>query len=156
PSPLRAEGLAGAEGHRALLDRLVRAGAGGPHDPQGALMRVTVVGAGRSGLAVARFCAARGDEVLLTDRNPDPIAPGAVPESVRLELGGHRAASFTGADLVVVSPGVPDIPELRAARAAGVKVIGEIELAGQNLRAPVVAITGTNGKSTTTALAGAI
>src|SRR5690606_35603124 len=75
-----------------------------------------------------------------------------------LELGGHVPGSFTGADLVVMSPGVPELAETRAARAAGVEVIAEIELAYRFLHpdAHLVAITGTNGKSTTTALTGAL
>jgi UDP-N-acetylmuramoylalanine--D-glutamate ligase len=117
-------------------------------------MRVVVVGAAKTGLAVARFCAARGDEVVLTDRAK--VVAGDVPAGVRLELGGHREASFRSAELVVVSPGVPEIAELASARKAGVPVIGEIELAARQVAAPIIAITGTNGKSTTTALAGAI
>jgi len=75
---------------------------------------------------------------------------------VRWELGGHDAATFTAADLVVMSPGVPTLPEMVAARAAGVEVIAEIELAYRFLDpgATLIAITGTNGKSTTTALTG--
>ena len=72
-----------------------------------------------------------------------------------LELGTHRADSFTGADLIVLSPGVPmELPEVALARAAGVPVIGELELASRWVRGPVVAITGTKGKSTTTTLVG--
>jgi UDP-N-acetylmuramoylalanine--D-glutamate ligase len=104
-------------------------------------------------LAVARFCAARGDQVILTDRKSGPVD---APADVMLELGGHREASFVHADLIVVSPGVPEIPELAAARRAGVPVIGEIELGARQVTAPIVAITGTNGKSTTTALCGEI
>jgi UDP-N-acetylmuramoylalanine--D-glutamate ligase len=119
-------------------------------------MRVLVVGAARTGLAVTRYCARRGDEVTLTDRRTELHVDDGLPAGVRLELGAHRLASFTGAELIVVSPGVPEIPELAAARRAGVPVIGEIELAACAVDAPIVAITGTNGKSTTTALCGAI
>jgi UDP-N-acetylmuramoylalanine--D-glutamate ligase len=71
---------------------------------------------------------------------------------VRLELGGHRRQRFTTAAMVVVSPGVPwDLPELAAARAAGVPVMAEIELAFRHLRGRVAAVTGTKGKSTTAA-----
>ncbi len=70
------------------------------------------------------------------------------------ELGGHKRETFLGADLIVLSPGVPEIPELAAARAAGVEVTGELELASQFVAATIVAITGTNGKSTTTTLVG--
>ena len=74
---------------------------------------------------------------------------------VTLELGGHNGESFETADLIVLSPGVPiDLPEITRARAAGVPVIGELELAARWLRGPIVAITGTKGKSTTTTLVG--
>ncbi len=123
--------------------------------------RVVVVGLAQTGIAVARFCAARGAHVVVTDRAPAERlsarieALGAV---ATLELGGHELASFTGADLIVMSPGVPELDETRAARAAGVEVIAEIELAYRFLHpdAQLIAITGTNGKSTTTALAGAL
>ena len=118
--------------------------------------RVLVVGAARSGVAAALLLARRGARVTLTDRKP------AIPESdtltsagVALELGTHRADAFTGADLIVLSPGVPmELPEVALARAAGVPVIGELELASRWVRGPVVAITGTKGKSTTTTLVG--
>src|SRR5688572_20811725 len=78
-------------------------------------------------------------------------------EGIRLEAGGHRRESFTAADLVVVSPGVPwELPELEAARAAGVPVMAELELAYRCLRGTVAAVTGTKGKSTTTAALGAM
>jgi UDP-N-acetylmuramoylalanine--D-glutamate ligase len=107
-------------------------------------------------VAAARFCAGRGDEVVLTDRKTDAVRPSELPAGVKLELGTHRAESFLRADVIVVSPGVPPIAELEAARLAGVTVIGELELAAREVRAPIAAITGTNGKSTTTSLAGAI
>ena len=76
---------------------------------------------------------------------------------IPLELGGHRMESFTAADLIVVSPGVPHtIPPLAAARANGVPVIGEMELAGRFIGEPIVAVTGTNGKTTVTELVGAM
>ena len=123
---------------------------------------VVVVGLAQTGIAVAKFCARRGARVIVTDGNPaDKLAAqmaqlDGVP--VTWQLGGHDTATFTSADLVVMSPGVPTLPEMIAARAAGVEVIAEIELAYRFL-APgttVVAITGTNGKSTTTALTGAL
>src|SRR5262249_5607370 len=122
--------------------------------------RVVVVGLALTGVAVARFCARRGAHVTITDGKPaDKLAAqmadlAGVP--VTWELGGHRTETFTRADLVVMSPGVPTLPEMIAARAAGVEVIAEIELAYRFLhpRATLIAITGTNGKSTTTALTG--
>jgi len=118
--------------------------------------RVLVVGAARSGVAAAALLARRGARVTLTDRK-DAIAeaPALIEAGVVLELGGHHIGSFEGADLVVTSPGVPlDLPEVARARAAGVPVVGELELASRWLRGPLVAITGTKGKSTTTTLVG--
>ncbi len=121
---------------------------------------VVVVGLALTGIAVAKFCARRGARVIVTDGKP----PEKLADQMKLldgvpvvwELGGHRVETFTGADLVVVSPGVPMLPAMIAARNAGVEVIAEIELAYRFLdpRAQLVAITGTNGKSTTTALTG--
>jgi len=133
--------------------------------------RVLVVGLAQTGIAVARFAARRGARVVLNDGKPaealgervaalraalDPIGP--LEHEVELALGGHPEEAFTGADLVVMSPGVPELPAMTAARAAGVEVIAEIELAYRFLHpeALLVAITGTNGKSTTTALAGSL
>jgi UDP-N-acetylmuramoylalanine--D-glutamate ligase len=118
--------------------------------------RVTVVGAAESGLAAAAELARRGASVTLTDQRPDvPAAEPLGAQGVALELGGHRRESFVGADLVVLSPGVPvDQPDVQAARARGVRVIGEIELASRWLQGRVIAITGTKGKSTTTTLTG--
>ncbi len=124
--------------------------------------KVTVVGLAKSGVAAARLCAREGAAVTVTDRRAaaDLAGPLAALDGVpvRRALGGHDPADFEGADLVVASPGVPlSIPELRVARARGVPVWGEVELAARFLGgAPIVAITGTNGKSTTTALAGAL
>ena len=119
-------------------------------------MRVVVVGAARTGISVAKFCAARGDEVVVNDKT-EAIRAFQLPAGVKLELGGHPRGLFESADLIVISPGVPtDLPELEAARKKGVEVIGEIELAARQVTGPIVAITGTNGKSTTTALCGEI
>ncbi len=120
--------------------------------------RVTVVGAARSGMAAAELLARRGARVTLSDTRPDLAEPDATKlraAGVALELGGHRDGTFTGADLIVMSPGVPpEIPVIAAARAAGVPVMGEVELAFRWLKGRVIAITGTKGKSTTTALTG--
>jgi UDP-N-acetylmuramoylalanine--D-glutamate ligase len=123
---------------------------------------VTVVGLARSGIAAARLAARAGAVVTVTDRRAAADLGRELEAlhglGVRRTLGGHDGADFTKADLVVVSPGVPlAIPEIQAALRAGVPVWGEVELAWRFLGAvPVVAITGTNGKSTTTALAGAL
>src|SRR3954470_9219142 len=124
--------------------------------------QVVVVGLALTGVAVAKFCARRGARVFVTDGKPaDKLADqmkllDGVP--VTWQLGGHDLATFTSADLVVMSPGVPTLPEMVDARAAGVEVIAEIELAYRFLDpgATLIAITGTNGKSTTTALTGAL
>ena len=118
--------------------------------------QVLVVGAARSGVAAAHLLARRGATVTLTDRKPDiPEAAELQAAGVRLELGGHTMRSFESAHLVVMSPGVPlELPEVSRARALGIPVIGELELASRWLRGPIVAITGTKGKSTTTTLVG--
>ncbi|MBK7538215.1 MAG: UDP-N-acetylmuramoyl-L-alanine--D-glutamate ligase [Myxococcales bacterium] len=124
--------------------------------------KVMVVGLAQTGVALARFCAQRGAQVTVTDAKPAEKLSAQVAQlaqvGVTWELGGHVLASFTSADLVVVSPGVPDLAEMKAARAAGVPVWAEIELAFRFLHpeAVLLAITGTNGKSTTTALTGAL
>ncbi len=118
--------------------------------------RVVVVGAARSGIAAAELLARRGARVTLSE------ASGAVGGLERLraarvdvERGGHRAATLAAAELVVLSPGVsPRLPVVDAVRRRGTPVISEVELAARWLRGPVVAITGTKGKSTTTVLAG--
>lgn len=125
--------------------------------------RVVVVGLGRSGRAAARLLLREGARVLVTDSRTGPqIARAGESEAVAalsdagalIELGGHTEETFEGADLIVKSPGVsPRVPALAAARAAGLPIIGEVELCAPFLTAPVAAITGTNGKSTTTALA---
>jgi UDP-N-acetylmuramoylalanine--D-glutamate ligase len=117
---------------------------------------VLVVGLGRSGIAAAQLCAAAGARVTVTDARAASALPGlrGLPPEVARELGGHKGDTFTRSDLIVVSPGVPEIPELAAARAAGVPVTGEMELASQFVSSTLIAITGTNGKSTTTTLIG--
>jgi len=118
--------------------------------------RVLVVGLGRSGIAAAQLCVTRGARVTVTDKRDAAALPGldALPPEVARELGGHRRETFTGAELIVLSPGVPEIPELAAARSAGVAITGEMELASRFVSSTLIAITGTNGKSTTTTLVG--
>ena len=118
--------------------------------------RVLVVGAARSGVAAAELLARRGATVTVTDIKPAIDSAEALQaQGIALELGGHDEASFTAADLIVPSPGVKlDQPAFAAARAAGVPVIGELELASRWLKGRVIAITGTKGKSTTTTLTG--
>lgn len=118
--------------------------------------KVVVVGAARSGVAAAVLLVRRGASVTLTDtRAAIDVEAELRQAGVALELGGHTADTLLGADLIVLSPGVPPSqPLLVQARAAGVPVIGELELASRWLRGRIVAITGTKGKSTTTTLTG--
>jgi len=118
--------------------------------------RVTVAGAARSGLAAAELLARRGADVTLSEARADVAESETLRRlGVRFELGGHVPETFAGAELIVLSPGVPpDQPALQAARDRGVPVIAEIELASRWLKGRVIAITGTKGKSTTTALTG--
>ena len=117
---------------------------------------MTVAGGARSGLAAADLLARRGARVTLSDTRADvPGVEALTGLGVALELGGHQASTFADADLVVLSPGVPpEQPAVQAARDRGVPVIAEIELASRWLQGRVIAITGTKGKSTTTALTG--
>src|ERR1700683_63109 len=117
--------------------------------------RVMVVGLGVSGLAAARFLASRGAKLLMTDRRVD-VERGSLRAGA-VKLGPEAASGLDGIELVVTSPGVPrDSILLRAATAAKIPVIGEIELASRFLEAPIAAVTGTNGKSTVVVLLGEI
>ncbi len=128
-------------------------------DPHIEDRRITVVGLGKSGAAVARFCRRRGARVTLTDMaGPEQFeaeARSLEALGVHLEFGGHQPATFEQADLVVLSPGVPHtIAPAAAARNRGIPVIGEVELAARYIQEPIAAVTGTNGKTTTTELLG--
>ncbi len=120
--------------------------------------RVTVAGAARSGRAAAELLARRGARVTVSDASEDvPDVESLTRLGVETELGGHATETFTEADLVILSPGVPpEVPAVVAARQRGVPVIGELELASRWLRGRLIAITGTKGKSTTTELTGRI
>ena len=120
-----------------------------------------VVGLGASGKAAARFAAERGAQVTATDRRSLSELREAAEEmgklNVRLELGGHPQKLFFEQDLIVPSPGVPwHLPELDAARRNGTAIAGELEIATGVLKGPVIGVTGTNGKTTTTSLIGHI
>lgn len=121
-----------------------------------------VVGLGASGVAAARLCLRRGARVVATDAKPESALSDAARAlaklGVELSVGGHAGARLAEADVVVVSPGVPPFVELAEAERAGVPIWGEVELAVRSLArpAPLVAIGGTNGKSTTTSLVGAM
>jgi len=123
--------------------------------------KVLVVGLGKSGLAAALFLRRRGAQVTVSDmRSASALAkeiPALLAEGIMVESGGHGLLTFRRQDMIVVSPGVPmDTPELVQVRAFGLPVIGELELASQFLKGHILAITGSNGKTTTTALTGEI
>jgi UDP-N-acetylmuramoylalanine--D-glutamate ligase len=121
--------------------------------------RLLVVGLERTGLATALFCRARGARVTASELRPEEAVASAAAQlraaGIALELGGHCRETFLEQDLIVPSPGVPlDSEPLAAARASGIPVWSEIELASRFLRGPLVAVTGSNGKTTTTLLIG--
>ncbi|HEY3930612.1 MAG TPA: UDP-N-acetylmuramoyl-L-alanine--D-glutamate ligase [Candidatus Koribacter sp.] len=123
--------------------------------------RVLVVGLGKSGIASAMFLQARGAKVTVSDAKSEAQLPQEIPllldRGITVETGHHGERTFRDQDLIVISPGVPvDQPQLEQARKLGIPVIGEIELAALFVPAHVVAITGSNGKTTTTSLCGEI
>jgi UDP-N-acetylmuramoylalanine--D-glutamate ligase len=120
---------------------------------------IVVVGLGRTGLAAARFLHQKGARVLVADTADETQLGDSVGTlrkmGVALELGPHRITSFQNADLMVVSPGVSHtIEPIAQARVRGVPLMSEVELASRFIKEPIVAVTGTNGKTTTTALLG--
>lgn len=123
--------------------------------------RLLVVGLARTGMVVSLLCAAYGARVTATDEKPESALPEVAAKlraaGVTLELGAHNPETFVNQDLIIVSPGVPaKMPPLQLARNRGIPVWSEIELAWRLLRGKLVAITGSNGKTTTTALVGHI
>ena len=123
--------------------------------------RVLVVGLGRSGVAAAFFLQNHGARVTVSDSKPEAQLQGEIPalldRGISVETGRHGERTFRDQDLIVVSPGVPsDQPQLAQARLLGIPVIGEVELAFRFLQGRVIAITGSNGKTTTTTLTGEI
>jgi UDP-N-acetylmuramoylalanine--D-glutamate ligase len=119
--------------------------------------RVLVVGLARTGVATSLFCAARGANVTATDTRSENEIGEALAQlraaGVKLELGGHRENTFLEQDLIVPSPGVPaDAALLQAARAKGITIWSEVELADRFLHGRLIGITGSNGKTTTTSL----
>jgi UDP-N-acetylmuramoylalanine--D-glutamate ligase len=123
--------------------------------------RVLVVGLGKSGVASALFLKAHGARVTVSDTKSGDELHNEIPllldHGITVETGGHGERTFRGQDLIVVSPGVPvDAPPLVQARDLGEPIIGEVELAARFLPGPIVAITGSNGKTTTTTLTGEI
>src|SRR5580693_7544507 len=123
--------------------------------------KVLVVGLGKSGLAAALFLRRKGALVTVSDvRSAAALAhdlPALLDQGIMVEAGGHGLLTFRRQDLIVVSPGVPlNTPELAQVKSFGLPVIGELELAARFLKGKTLAITGSNGKTTTTALVGEI
>src|SRR5689334_20610172 len=162
--------MAGDAGGRAVLDNFDHLWAGRAQHAQVALReqamdlagrRAMVIGLGLSGLAAARLLAARGARLVMTDLRSDlcldagPKAAALPPGEVH--LGAEDPGWLDGVDLVVVSPGVPPSSRLLVeADRRQIPVIGELELGSRFVSAPIVAVTGTNGKSTVTTLIGEI
>jgi UDP-N-acetylmuramoylalanine--D-glutamate ligase len=118
---------------------------------------IVVVGLGRTGLAAARFLHRQGARVLVADEADEAQLGGSVrmlrEMGVALELGPHRITSFKSADLIVVSPGVSHtIEPIKQAKSRNIPLMSEVELASRFITEPIVAVTGTNGKTTTTGL----
>ncbi|MCC6202491.1 MAG: UDP-N-acetylmuramoyl-L-alanine--D-glutamate ligase [Gammaproteobacteria bacterium] len=122
--------------------------------------QVAIIGLGLTGLSCARYCRRRGWSFFVADtRAEPPLLPTLRAEDAAVEVftGMLPAALLTRAERIVLSPGLPlELPELAAARAAGVPIVGDIELFLETARAPVIAITGANGKSTVTTLVAAL
>jgi UDP-N-acetylmuramoylalanine--D-glutamate ligase len=123
--------------------------------------RVLVVGLGKSGLSAAMFLRGQGARVTVSDTRSavalEKEIPALLEAGIMVESGGHGLLTFRRQDLIVISPGVPmDTPEVKQVVAFGLPVIGELELASRYLQGQVVAITGSNGKTTTTTLVGQI
>lgn len=120
-------------------------------------MRYLILGAAKSGVAAANFLAGRGESVVLADAKADPALPYELHADVERAFGRDDEGLFDGVEMVVLSPGVPmTIPLVYGAAGRAIPIIGEIELAYRHLKGTVIAITGSNGKSTTTALIGEI
>ena len=116
-----------------------------------------VVGMARSGVAAARLLKSRGESVFVTDSGKTNASEPLVEAGIPWEAGQHTLSHFLSADEIVVSPGVPlNIAPLEAARAKGIPIISELELASRYLQGEIVGITGSNGKTTTTTLVGEI
>jgi UDP-N-acetylmuramoylalanine--D-glutamate ligase len=144
------------ESDRAFLDHQFRAGVGGSRNLEDPLMHSVVVGLGKTGASCLRYLSKRGIAVSATDtrRAPPGLAElGGLANSFDLRLGGFDLSLLDGASQVLMSPGVSlEEPIARAARDRGIEVLGDVELFARNVHAPVIGITGTNGKSTVTSL----
>jgi UDP-N-acetylmuramoylalanine--D-glutamate ligase len=121
--------------------------------------KVLIVGLGATGIATAKFLAGMKKKITITDAKREEELAAALKELAGVQFdrhfGGHRIDDFLSHPLIVISPGVDsELPELKQARQIGIKVIGEIELASAFVNEPIIAITGTNGKTTMTSLLG--
>ena len=127
--------------------------------PHGKIIRkITVFGAGKSGVAIMKKLS---DKIVFLSEEqkeiPKKVLKSIKESNIQFELGGHTSKAIEGTDLIVVSPGMHlDIPILKKARKLNIPIIGEIELAGLFIKTPIIAVTGTNGKTTTTTLIGSI
>jgi len=125
-------------------------------------MQAVVIGLGAAGLSTVRFLLRQGVRVAVSERGTldqmDPEVLGFLQQAgIRLETGGHTSAFLAGADLIVPGPGVPlDLPIIQAAREQGIPVVGELALAAGRYPVPVIAVTGSNGKTTVTSLIGTL
>lgn len=119
-----------------------------------------VVGLGSTGMSCARYLSAMGERFRITDTRSDPPGLGEIKESfpkTELELGQFNLQSFLDAEELIVSPGVPlSTPEIQEAKASGVPITGDIDIFSKNAVAPIIAVTGSNGKSTVVEILAAI
>ncbi len=121
--------------------------------------RFVVVGLGKTGFALAKFLYQKGAKVVVSDQSPleqlTPKVEELISLGIEIEAGGHKEETFLKADGIVLSPGVsPHLPVLKHVMAKGIPVLGELDIVSPHLPCPVIAITGTNGKTTTTTILG--
>ena len=122
---------------------------------------ITVFGANRSGIAITRLLYDHGAKIIITDTCKEDALTEEIAQleelSIQYCLGGHDESCIASAELIIVSPGVPlDVPVLVEAEKRSIPIIGELEVSSQLCQAPIIAITGTKGKSTTTLLTAAV
>src|SRR3984957_8452748 len=145
-----------AQSDSAFLDHQCRAGVGGSCNLEDPLMHSVVVGLGKTGVSCLRYLARQGIPVSATDsrRAPPGLEElGDLAASIDMRLGGFDLSLLSGAKQVLMSPGVSlEEPIARAARERGIEVLGDVELFARHVQAPVIGVTGTNGKSTVTSL----
>jgi UDP-N-acetylmuramoylalanine--D-glutamate ligase len=148
--------VGGAKGDRAILDHQLRAGVDWTRNLEGPLMRSVVVGLGKTGASCLRYLSKRGIPVSATDSRSTPPGLdelGDLAKEIDLRLGGFDLSLLDNASQLLMSPGLSlEEPIARAARDRGIEVLGDVELFARNVRAPVIGVTGTNGKSTVTTL----